>query len=75
MNPMSFHRLRGNLKALFAALGVGVLTTMGALTNSCLADPCRQHQPRSLEGRHYPHADGATDASLRCPDAQILVLR
>ena len=32
MNPMSFHRLRGNLKALFAALGVGVLATMGALT-------------------------------------------
>jgi len=32
MNPMSFHRLRDNLKALFAALGVGVLATMGALT-------------------------------------------
>ena len=33
MNPMSFHRLRGNLKGLFAALGVGVLATMGALTS------------------------------------------
>jgi hypothetical protein len=32
MNPISFHHLRGNLKRLFAALGVGVLATMGALT-------------------------------------------
>ena len=32
MNPMNFHRLPGNSKALSAALGVGVLITMGALT-------------------------------------------
>jgi hypothetical protein len=32
MNPMNFHRLRGNWKALSAALGVGVLITMGAVT-------------------------------------------
>ena len=32
MDQMSFGRLRGNLKALSAALGVGVLITMGALT-------------------------------------------
>jgi hypothetical protein len=32
MNPMNFHRLRGNWKALSAALGVGVLVTMGAVT-------------------------------------------
>jgi hypothetical protein len=32
MNPMNFHRLRGNWKALSAALGVGVLITMGAGT-------------------------------------------
>jgi hypothetical protein len=30
--PMNFHRLRGNWKALSAALGVGVLVTMGAVT-------------------------------------------
>ena len=34
MNPMNYHRLRGNRKALSAALGVGVLITMGALTLS-----------------------------------------
>jgi len=32
MDQMSFGRLRGKLKALSAALGVGVLITMGALT-------------------------------------------
>jgi hypothetical protein len=32
MNPMNFHRLRGNWKAMSAALGVGVLITMGAVT-------------------------------------------
>ena len=32
MGPMNFHRLRGNWKALSAALGVGVLITMGAVT-------------------------------------------
>jgi hypothetical protein len=32
MNPMNFHRLRGNWKALSAALGVGVFVTMGAVT-------------------------------------------
>jgi hypothetical protein len=32
MNPMNFHRLRGNWKALWAALGVGVFVTMGAVT-------------------------------------------
>jgi hypothetical protein len=32
MGPMNFHRLRGNWKALSAALGVGVLVTMGAVT-------------------------------------------
>jgi hypothetical protein len=36
MNPMNYHRLRGNRKAMSAALGVGVLITMGAVT---LADP------------------------------------
>jgi acyl dehydratase len=37
MNPMNYQRLRGNRKALSAALGVGVLITMGALTLSGLA--------------------------------------
>jgi hypothetical protein len=32
MGPMNFHRLRGNWKALSAALGVGVFVTMGAAT-------------------------------------------
>ena len=32
MNPMNYHRLRGNRKALSAALGVGVFVTMGAVT-------------------------------------------
>ena len=32
MDPKNFHRLRGNWKALSAALGVGVLITMGAVT-------------------------------------------
>jgi len=32
MNPINFHRLRGNWKALSAALGVGVFVTMGAVT-------------------------------------------
>ena len=32
MDQRSRHRLRGNRKALSAALGVGVLITMGALT-------------------------------------------
>jgi hypothetical protein len=32
MDQTSRHRLRGNLKALSAALGVGVLITMGAIT-------------------------------------------
>jgi hypothetical protein len=32
MDHMSCHRFRGNVKALSAALGVGVLITMGALT-------------------------------------------
>ena len=32
MDQMSFGRLGGNVKALSAALGVGVLITMGALT-------------------------------------------
>jgi hypothetical protein len=32
MGPMNFHRLRGNWKAMSAALGVGVLVTMGAVT-------------------------------------------
>jgi hypothetical protein len=31
MNPMNYHHLRGNRKALSAALGVGVLITMGAV--------------------------------------------
>jgi hypothetical protein len=39
MNPMNFHRLRGNWKALSAALGVGVLITMGAAT---LAHPAME---------------------------------
>jgi hypothetical protein len=32
MDHMSLHRLRGNLKAIAATVGVGVLITMGALT-------------------------------------------
>jgi hypothetical protein len=32
MGPMNFHRLRGNSKALSAAVGVGVFVTMGAVT-------------------------------------------
>ena len=32
MNPINFHRLRSNWKALSAALGVGVLITMGPVT-------------------------------------------
>jgi hypothetical protein len=32
MDPMNFHHLRGNWKALSAALGVGVFVTMGAVT-------------------------------------------
>ena len=32
MAPTNYHRLRGNWKALSAALGVGVLITMGAVT-------------------------------------------
>jgi hypothetical protein len=36
MNPMNCHRLRGNWKALSAALGVGVFVTMSAIT---LANP------------------------------------
>jgi len=32
MGPMKFHRLRGNWKAMSAALGVGVFVTMGAVT-------------------------------------------
>jgi hypothetical protein len=32
MDQIGFHRLRGNVKALSAALGVGVLVTMGAVT-------------------------------------------
>jgi hypothetical protein len=32
MGPMNFHRLRGNCKAMSAALGAGVFVTMGALT-------------------------------------------
>jgi hypothetical protein len=35
MDPMNFHRLRGNWKTLSAALGVGVLITMGAVTVGC----------------------------------------
>jgi hypothetical protein len=34
MAPMNYHRLRGNWKAHSAALGVGVLITMGAVTLS-----------------------------------------
>ena len=32
MNPMNYQRLRGNRKALSAALGVGVFVAMGAVT-------------------------------------------
>ena len=32
MDSMNFHRLRGNWKALSAALGVGVFVAMGAVT-------------------------------------------
>jgi hypothetical protein len=32
MDPMDYHRLRGNWKALSAALGVGVFVAMGAVT-------------------------------------------
>jgi hypothetical protein len=32
MGPMNFHRLRGNWKAMSAALGVGAFVTMGAVT-------------------------------------------
>jgi hypothetical protein len=32
MGPMNFHHLRGNWKAMSAALGVGVFVTMGAVT-------------------------------------------
>jgi len=32
MDPINFHRLRGNWKAMSAALGVGVFVTMGAVT-------------------------------------------
>jgi hypothetical protein len=32
MNPMNFHRLRGNWKALSAALGVGIFVAMGTVT-------------------------------------------
>jgi hypothetical protein len=32
MNPMNFHRLRGNWRALSGALGVGVFVAMGAAT-------------------------------------------
>ena len=32
MDHMNFHRLRGDLKALSAALGIGGLITMGAVT-------------------------------------------
>ena len=32
MDHMGFHRLRGNLTVVSAALGVGALITMGALT-------------------------------------------
>ena len=39
MDPMNFHRLRSNWKALSAALGVGVLITMGAVT---LASPAME---------------------------------
>jgi hypothetical protein len=39
MDPMDCHRLRGNRKALSAALGVGVLITMGAVS---LAHPTKE---------------------------------
>ena len=39
MDPMNSHRLRGNWKALSAALGIGVLITMGAVT---LASPAME---------------------------------
>jgi hypothetical protein len=32
MNPMNYHGLRGNWKALSAALGVGLFVAMGAVT-------------------------------------------
>ena len=32
MNPMNYHRLRDNWKALSAALGVGIFVAMGTLT-------------------------------------------
>jgi hypothetical protein len=32
MNPMNFHPLRGNWKALSAVLGFGIFVTMGAVT-------------------------------------------
>jgi hypothetical protein len=32
MNPMNFHRFRGNWTALSAALGVGVFVALGAAT-------------------------------------------
>ena len=39
MGPMNFHRVRGNWKALSAALGAGVFVTMGAVT---LAHPAME---------------------------------
>jgi hypothetical protein len=36
MGPVNFHRLRGNWKAMSAALGVGLFVAMGAAT---LAQP------------------------------------
>jgi hypothetical protein len=73
MNPMNFHRLRGNWKALSAALGVGVLITMGAVTlvypisvvgtssDSCKADT--------------RITDAVSCAALRRPEGQCVAMR
>jgi hypothetical protein len=44
MNPMNYHGLRGNWKALSAALGVGLFVAMGAVT---LAHPTMEVGTRS----------------------------
>jgi hypothetical protein len=59
MGPMNIHRLRGNWKAMSAALGVGIFVTMGAAT---LAHPTMEPGTTS---------DSWTAATLRTPPPMI----
>ena len=74
MNPMNYHRLRGNWKALSAALGVGVLVAMGALT---LAYPDMEVGTPQIAGQADATitADAVSLAALRRPEGQDVAMR